>query len=271
MQRGLEQATGEWVLFSDADVHLAPGTLERVVAHAEARGLDHVAVLPSLTCKGLWLQATLSTFLLLMSALSRPWALSNPRSSAAVGVGAFNLVRRSALARTPGLEWLKMEIADDAALGVMLKRSGARQALLNGRDAVSLEFYPSVGALTRALEKNGATAPFPVFLFGNLLLVGLLCGLLAGFASGEGPLVLLAAGTWVLGGAVTFALCRWLGLARAPALVPFAGVLPLAWAMVRSSALALVRGGVLWRGTFYPTSVVHAGQRVGRREARARP
>jgi hypothetical protein len=179
-----------------------------------------------------------------------------------VGIGAFNLVRRSALERTPGLEWLKMEIGDDMALGVMLKRSGARPAVLNGRAEVSLEFYPSLRALTRALEKNGASVPFPQLFFGNLLLVVLECGLLAGVLSGHVPLQLLAMATWAVASGVSLGVSRWLGFPRWPALIPFLGILPLAWAMIRSGVLALVRGGVLWRGTYYPTSTVRAGRRL---------
>lgn len=262
LQRGLERASGEWVLFSDADVHLDPGTLERVIAYAEHEGFDHLGVLPSLTSSGPVLQATLSTFFRLLCAGGRLWAVPDPKSSAAIGVGAFNLVRRGALDRSPGLEWLKMEIGDDAALGVMLKRSGARQAVLNGRSEVSLEFYPSYGALTRALEKNGASLPFPALLGGNLFIVLLEYGLLAGLVSGHAPLVLLAAAAWAVGSMGTFMLSRWLGLPRWPALLPFLGSLPLAWAMVRSGVLALVRGGVVWRGTYYPTPVVRAGLRM---------
>jgi hypothetical protein len=263
MQRGYERASGEWILFSDADIHLEPGVLERVVAYAEREQCDHVCVLPTVTCSGPVILATLATFFRLICVGARLWAVPDPRSSAAVGIGAFNLVRRSALARTPGLEWLKMEIGDDAALGVMLKRSGARQAVLNGRSAVSLEFYPSIQALTRAVEKNGASIPFPVIVAGNLLLAVLEGGFLAGFVSGHLPLVLLAAVTWAVAAGTTVGLCRWLGFKPGAAWVPFVGVLPLAWAMTRSGVLALVRGGVMWRGTFYPTAVVRAGLRLG--------
>jgi hypothetical protein len=263
MQRGYERASGEWVLFSDADIHLEQGVLERAIAYAEREQSDHVCVLPTVTCSGPVIGATLTSFFRLVCVGGRLWAVPDPRSSAAVGIGAFNLVRRAALDRTPGLEWLKMEIGDDAALGVMLKRSGARQAVLNGRSAVSLEFYPSIQALTRAIEKNGASIPFPLILVGNLLLAVLECGFLAGFVSGHLPLVLLSAVTWAVAARATAALCRWLGFKPGSAWVPFVGVLPLAWAMIRSGALALVRGGVIWRGTFYPTPVVRAGLRLG--------
>lgn len=274
MQRGLERASGEWVLFSDADIHLAPGVLERVIAHAEHERLDHVSLLPAITCSGFVLRATLSSFFRLICTFGRLWAVRDPSSSAAMGVGAFNLVRRSALARTPGLEWLKMEIADDMALGVMLKRSGARPALLNGCSEVSLEFYPSYRALTRALEKNGASIPLPALLVSNLLLVALEWGLLAGVLSGYTPLVLLGAGTWATGSAVSLGLSRWLALSRWHVPLPFLGMLPLVWAMLRSGTLALVRGGVVWRDTFYPTSKVRAGLRLtvgGRAQGSQRP
>jgi hypothetical protein len=262
MQRGLERASGEWVLFSDADVHLAPGALEKIIAHAEHTRLDHVCVLPTITGSGPVLLPTLTTLFRLLCVGTRLWAIPDPKSSASLGVGAFNLVRRAALERTPGLEWLKMEIGDDIALGVMLKRCGARQAVLNGRDEVSLEFYPSYGALLRALEKNGASVPFASLFFGSLLLVLLECGPLVGLFSGHPPLMLLGVATWGLGTALTLAFCRWLGNARWPALVPVLGILPFAWAGTRSGVLALVRGGVLWRGTFYSKAAVRAGLRL---------
>ncbi len=52
MQRGYERASGEWVLFSDADIHLAPGVLEQVLAYAEQERCDHVCVLPEVTLLG---------------------------------------------------------------------------------------------------------------------------------------------------------------------------------------------------------------------------
>lgn len=74
--------------------------------------------------------------------------------------------------------------------------------------------------------------------------------------------MLLGAGTWAVGAGVTVGMSRWLGFSRGSALFPFLGVLPLAWAMVRSGVLALVRGGVIWRGTYYPTALVRAGMRM---------
>jgi hypothetical protein len=274
LQRGLEASSGEWLLFSDADIHLAPGTLARIVAYAEARGDEHVCVLPEFTSRGPLLVATLCTLMRLVCTGGRPWAVGDPRSSAAVGVGAFNLVRREALARTPGLPWLRMEVGDDMALGVMLKACGARQQVLNGRGAVRLAFYPHLGALVRAVEKNGATLPLPAMLAACALLLALewspAVALAAGLWAGAPHLALLGAAGWGVAGAASLAVARWLGFSPWSAALPFLGSLPLAWALARSAALAAWRGGVRWRGTFYPLAAVRAGTRLGRGGLRLR-
>ena len=257
MQRGLEASHGEWVLFSDADVHLARGTLMKVMAFAEAERVDHVTVIPSAEPEDRLTTLSLAGFFRLIVAWTRLWAVERPQSSAAMGVGAFNLVRRSALARTPGLAWLKMEIADDGALGIMLKRAGAAQRVLIGRHAVSLRFYPSFGAMARALEKNGAAAPLPLALLGLGVLVLAELGWVTALGSWVGWAVfVLAAGT-------EFAAARWLGNPRWPALFPGVGMLLLAAVMARSAALAFHRGGVRWRGTYYSAAELRAGRRVG--------
>lgn len=262
LARGLDAASGEWVLFSDADVHLAPGTLARLVAWAERSGVDHVALVPSLRSRGPLVAPALATFFRLFSLLPL-WKVPDPRSSAAIGAGAFNLFRRRALDASPGLEWLKMEIADDMALGVMLKRAGARQAVVVGGDGAWLDFYPSFRAMARALEKNGAAAPMPLMLLGVAALVVLEAGYLAALA-------IATPWAWAVGATVAALACvtqwgasRWLSLPRWPALVPWLGVVPLTLAMARSAVLAALRGGVVWRSTFYSTATVRAGQRLG--------
>lgn len=259
LEHGLRVARGEWILFSDADVHLAPGTLRRIVGWAEEEHVDHVTAFPAVERTGPLTTLTLASFFRFVVTAPRLWAVADPRSSAAAGVGAFNLFRRRTLEQTPGLEWLKMEIGDDQALGVMLKRlGGAAQRVVVAREAVSLQFYPSFLALARALEKNGAQAPFPLVLLFLAVLTILELGWLAGFALAW-PLGVSA---WAFNAAVGLAVARWLGHPRWPALLPGLGFLPLAAAMGRSGLLAWRRGGVMWRGCFYPTALLRAGRRL---------
>jgi hypothetical protein len=260
LHRGAQIATGELLLFSDADVHVTPSALRRAVALLESGRLDHLAVLPGLWSSGLLVDAAFSAFFRLVWLAARPWAVPDPRSRAACGVGAFNLVRRSALQRSPGFEYLKLEQADDAALGQMLKRSGARCAVANGRGDVGLHFYRSLPDMARGVEKGGARWPFAAVCAGISVLLVLELGPWLALPAPGLPRALGAAGA-MLSLAATVGVARWMRHGVLPAVLAPVGVILLAAMMVRAGALAALRGGVSWRGTFYRTSDLRAGSR----------
>jgi len=269
LQRGVERACGDWILFTDADIQFAPQALRRAVAWAEAERLDHVAVLPELAPPSLWVSAVLTASLRGLFAFLRPWEVNDPDSPKSIGVGAFNLVRRAAFERTPGFEWLRLEVADDLGLGLMLKRSGARPGLLLGRGQVRNEGYATLGDALRGLEKNA-------FAQG------------ARFAAGRGAAL---AGLGVVGAFAPFAAflpvgVPWLPVVGAVALAIFVvasvvftracrespigvmlslpmGDLLMSYVLARATVLGVLRGGLVWRGTTYPTEMLRAGQRVG--------
>src|SRR5689334_11686200 len=60
LHQGASTATGEWLLFTDADVHFAPGTLRRVIAYCEARGIDFITTIPTIWQRGILLDIALS-------------------------------------------------------------------------------------------------------------------------------------------------------------------------------------------------------------------
>ncbi|MFT3843208.1 MAG: glycosyltransferase family 2 protein [Myxococcaceae bacterium] len=264
LQRGLEQASGEWILFSDADVHLAPGTLVTLISWAELNDIDHVTIFPGIRARGPLIAPALASFARFLTTLLRLWRVPDPKSNVSVGAGAFQLFRRRSLDATAGLEWLKMEIGDDMALGMMLKRAGARQAIVVGGDEVGLEFYPSFISMAHALEKNGAAAPLPALLFGLTGYAACEAGFVLGFGTSVGWLSAL---TLLIAAATQWSTGRWLAVPAWPAMVPWFGALPLTAVLLRSAVLAFVRGGVNWRDTFYSTQVVREGMRVGKKEA----
>lgn len=96
MQAGLQHATGDWILFTDADVRAAPGCLRRGVARCEAHGFDLLAIIPELRSTGFVLNAVIAQFLRMVVVVARPWAVEDQHTDAG---GAFSLVRRSALER----------------------------------------------------------------------------------------------------------------------------------------------------------------------------
>lgn len=259
------RATGEWVLFSDADVHHAPGTLRRVVAHCEQEGVDHVAVFPSVWSSSFWLDGVMNLFLRLLAAGSRAWKVPDPRSRISAGGGNFNLVRRAVLARAGGLSPLRMEVIDDAALGQMLKWSGARQRVLNARGFVGLWFYRSVRDIVVGMEKNAFAmlGRFDVPRFAIALAALSVCELGAWvvLAAGAGWPAALAAATLALAALVQLAVARWLDRPLLPTVLAPLGWLVFVFAALRSMVLTLRRGGITWRGTHYPLAALRRGRR----------
>jgi hypothetical protein len=265
LREGLRLATGEWLLFSDADVHLTPGTLRRAMAYAEAHGLDHLSILPQLVPVSWLVDSALASFSRTGLVMGRVWLVSDPRSTVGGSVGAFSLFRRSALERSPGIEHLRLEVVDDLALGQMLKASGSRSAVVNGRGLVILTYHRSLAEMARSSEK--AAALFDYRLSPALSWIGVLTALELGpfFAAllGTTP---LARALGLLGSALllgsTAVMCRFAGQRLLPALLSPLGVVVNAVLLLRAAVLGKLRGGLVWRSTLYRPDELRPGRRV---------
>ena len=264
--RGVAASDGEWLLFSNPEVELAPGTLARAVALCEREGRDHMAVVPRFREHGALHDATMDVFCHLLLALTRPWRVADPRSGAAMGAGLFNLVRRSAYDRTPGLAWLQMEIADDIALAQMLKRHGARPVAVHAAGAVTLDYYRGVREMAVGMEKVAlpVVGGFSVARLAAVIIVALAleAGFLAAVACPALWVRALGAATLGAAWATQTLTARWMGRSVGPALLGPVGIALMAWMMVRAAVLVALRGGVEWRGTLYPLEALRAGSRL---------
>ena len=254
LARGAQEARGELLLFTDADVEFAPGALRTAVAILEAEKLDHLALGPGLRLPGAWLAACVAYFARQFYVYLRPWRARDPRSAAFVGVGAFNLLRTASYRAAGGHERLALRPDDDVKLGKLIKQAGLRQELRHAPDALRVTWYATVGEFIRGLEKN--------------VLAGLdyrggfaLAGLAALLAVETLPWLVLAVGDSAARAAALGALlvaCASLAGILAEMRAPVAAALlaPLAalafvYACARSILLTYARGGIVWRGTFY--------------------
>jgi len=180
------------------------------------------------------------------------WRVADPGARDFLGVGAFNLIRRSTYQALGGFESQPMEVLEDLRLGWRLKRAGFRQRVVLGPELAAVRWSHGAWGVVRNLEKNlFALYRFsvPVTLaacFGVALQIVLPLAAIAGPARLAGLVTLAAIA------AIYLAAARLTRVPPAYFLVyPFAWVLFL-FAMLRSMTLALVRGGVTWRGTLYP-------------------
>ena len=266
---GVERAGGTWLLFTDADVHFSGDVLRRAVAYCEFRRLDHLAAVPDMWPTKFIIDVSVAAFLRQLCIAMRCWAIEDPRSKAFMGVGAFNLVRRSALEKTDGFEWLRLEVADDAGLGLMLKRSGARCCMALATGLIGLHWYPTVADMARGTEKGFASiaqcrlwrllaACFCMVVLELAPLVTFLAAIVLGY----GALLPFAAAMLAAAVFSVVLLARWTRSRILPGLLfPLAALFNAA-IMLRSGWLGLRRGGIVWRGTLYPSDLLRRGARV---------
>jgi len=261
--RGAERASGEWLLFTDADIVFAQGALRRAVGHAVAEGLDHLTLAPRLVARGTLLRAFVAFFAYAFIALWGAYLANDPKSTRGVGIGAFNLVRRSAYDRIGTMRAISLRPDDDIRLGRRLRGFGFRQRVLNGNELLSVEWYPSLAAAISGLEKS----MYSSMEYRAVDAAGVLLYLLATMVWPFVGVIVLGGIDRVLLGIVVA--CLVAGLLETyrqsmrpltpsalllAALVPFSA-LCFGYAIARSVYLAETRG-VRWRGTTYPLSLL---------------
>ncbi|MXV14793.1 glycosyltransferase [Hufsiella ginkgonis] len=252
LYQGFLASQAEWLLFTDADIVFHPETLSKAMAVVQRQQLDHLTALPHVRSRSALLNRVLSTFAVMLELKVRPWAVRNPKSKAAFGVGAFNLVRRSVYAQAAAVPALRMRPDDDLKLGEFIKAAGFRQDVVNGEGMVQLEWYRNLREFIDGLMKN----TFAVSNYNPVLATAGAMAALLIFCLPV-PLGLL----WpddacrVLGAAIL--LCQVLIVALRPGdgkwnggLMWFAGGL-MAWIIVKSMVITLWQGGIWWRGSFY--------------------
>jgi GT2 family glycosyltransferase len=260
MQCGVQQAGGEYLLFTDADVHFRRGTLRKAIAYALEQKADHVAAFPGLEPMPFCLASTVAVFLRGLLVGRRIWAVGKDRSRASMGVGAFNLVRREPFDRAGGLEELRMEVGDDAALGCMMKDAGGRSRIVYAVRGVRLSWYSSLRAMAVGTEKGyGVVCRFSIFF--PLALVTAMTLLELGPFLALPISLLVGAPTWLMVAAAALLAPMLLATILPAALtrqsIPAGvcapvGIIVIAVLMIRTAVLGRRRGGIVWRGTFYP-------------------
>lgn len=253
--RGAGIATGELLLFTDADVVMEHTALSRATGLLLVRGIDHLAVSPSMTMPTTFLQMFGASFIIFFSLFARPWKASDPRSSCHVGIGAFNLVRRSAYYGVGGHETIRLRPDDDMKLGKILKKGGYRCDVAYGPDFLAVEWYASLGEVVRGLEKNAFSGcDYRIWLALSGVVFHLLCTVwpFAALLLTAGATRMIYAGV-VLLLILLFADCATFHGSRRWYVIGFPlCTLLFVWIIVRTMTLNLVQGGITWRGTFYP-------------------
>jgi glycosyltransferase involved in cell wall biosynthesis len=262
MWTAARQASGDWLIFTDADVLFKPDSVRRAVAYAEEEKADHVVLFPRMIMENPGERMMIAFFQALFVFGHRPWKVADPGAQDHMGVGAFNMVRRRVYEAVGTYKALRMEVLDDMKLGKVVKNAGYAQRNVFGEDLISLRWVKGTFGIVDNLTKNF----FALLSFQWPRTVASIIGL--AFLN-LGPFV----GVWMAHG--------W---ARLPYAVALASIFAIYWGMsglsdvrpyyfllhpistcvvtytvARSMVLTIWQGGIVWRGTKYPLEELRKG------------
>lgn len=257
---GAGAATGDWILFTDADCWLKPDVIARALRVADRDEADHITLTPGIAPATLGAQAWHLAFL--MSLANWFSGVNRDRPKAHLGMGAFNLVRAPAYRQCGGYEALRLTILDDVRLGLLLRRAGKRTRGYIGGDNTECHWGTTARSMVKIMEKNYfAAMDFRLGVALAVAMGGLLVWSAAFLGPWTGTVAGIAAGVALLSLIIPAGICaRRLGWSiTGAALTPF--IYPMLFYAILNSALVTVRqGGVRWRDTFYPLNALRAGR-----------
>lgn len=270
LQQGGLIASGELLLFCDADVIYAPHALRRIVSAFLTEEVDGLTVLPRIEMRGFWervlmVQLPLSAFTAIPLYLSR--RLRSPLL--AIGGGPGNLLQRRWWEKIGTHERLQRAVVDDVALMQLIRYEGGMTSILLADELVSVRMYHGLVEIVRGFSKNayhamGGTLPRAASVLVLTIVTQLLPFVMLGAAIAAGR-----EGIWPL---LTIASVAMMSVARLLLFVRFrygiwnallgAPLMSVVWVAVM--ALSIWRVGVRrrleWRGRGYDARQARFGK-----------
>ncbi|MFB5632678.1 MAG: glycosyltransferase [Nitrosopumilus sp.] len=166
---GYRKATGELLLFTDADTTHKPNVISLAVSHLLSFELDALSTIPKMLTFDFWTKITLpmiSTFLhTRFSALN----VNNPSKKTGYFFGSFFILKKSTYEQVGMHEGVKHEIIEDGALGKKVKESGYKMKMVRGEHLVEAVWARDKVTLWNALKR----LMVPLYLQSGKIAIGI--------------------------------------------------------------------------------------------------
>lgn len=157
LEQGLARVDTRYVLFLDADIGLAPGTLAALVGKLRQQGAGFVSVMASLRMESAWEKLLMPAFIFFFKMLY-PFALANSADRRfSAGAGGCILVETDVLRAIGGLSPMRDAVIDDCALAARIKCAGYRIWIGLSRGVVSHRRYRSLEPIWEMVARTAFT------------------------------------------------------------------------------------------------------------------
>ena len=254
MQTASSLATGDMLLFSDADIVHARDCFVTALAEMDRRDLDFLSLFPLMRCVSVCENIILPSLVGGIAMFATP-GIEDPRSPDALAAGAFLMVRASGFHALGGFESIKHEMLDDVALAKLFKRNGWRVGFYAAPDLLSVRLYKDNRHAFWGMTKNileGLAgrlwlAPAVILLPVLVFWTPVFCAV-EGLFEGNGWLLAAGVGTYTLQLAMLWSGRSLFQFHPGKALLFPLVAVPNAFCMVRALYLYSLKGAIEWRG-----------------------
>ena len=151
---GVQAASGEWLLFTDADTGHLPGSLAGSLSEARQNGSALLSYSPEQVVTGFWEKAVMPVIFAELVSHYPPSAVSDLNSAAAAANGQYILITREAYEAVGGHAAIAGSLLEDVELARAVKRSGRKIFFRFGGDVVRTRMYRSFSQLREGWTKN---------------------------------------------------------------------------------------------------------------------
>ena len=166
---GYRKATGELLLFTDADTKHSKNVMSLAVAHLISFDLDALSTIPRMLTFDFWTKITLpmiSTFLhTRFSALN----VNNPSKKTGYFFGSFYILKKNTYEQVGMHEGVKQEIIEDGALGKKVKELGYKIKMVRGEHLIDAVWARDKSTLWNALKR----LMVPLYLQSGKIAIGI--------------------------------------------------------------------------------------------------
>ncbi|MFL6339630.1 MAG: glycosyltransferase [Nitrososphaeraceae archaeon] len=129
---GYMRATGDVLLFTDADTVHSPHIMSLALRHLVLDNLDAITAIPKLLCMDIWTRITLPMLSNFLHSRFSPLRVNNPKTKTGYFFGSFYMITRRTYEMVGTHKIVKHELVEDGALGGMVKEQKFRMKMVRG-------------------------------------------------------------------------------------------------------------------------------------------
>jgi len=166
---GYKKATGELLLFTDADTKHSEKVISLAVSHLLSLNLDALSAIPKMHVMDFWTGITLPMISVFLHTRFSAIRVNNPAKKTAYFFGSFFIIKRKTYEEVGMHEGVKHEIIEDGALGKKVKESGHKMKIVRGDNLIEAVWARDGTTLFNALKR----LMIPLYLQSGKIAIGI--------------------------------------------------------------------------------------------------